>query len=79
MNSHLFIHVFILQKIFNASEELALAAKYPRVRTFMAALKLSETELTDLIKVNLPWSVPTASESRMYLFIYSQNCLSTCS
>ncbi|XP_068569165.1 sialate O-acetylesterase-like [Cebidichthys violaceus] len=45
-------------KIFNASEELDLAAKYPHVRTFMAALKLSETEQTDLIEVELPWSVP---------------------
>lgn len=35
----------------------------------MVALKLSETELTDLIKVKSPWSVPTASESIIYLFI----------
>ncbi|XP_070761395.1 sialate O-acetylesterase isoform X2 [Enoplosus armatus] len=51
---------FKTSQIFNASEELALAAKYPHVRTFMAALKQSETELTDLIQVELPWSVPTA-------------------
>lgn len=33
----------------------------------MVALNTSETELTDLIQVELPWSVPTASESRFYL------------
>ncbi|XP_022616948.1 sialate O-acetylesterase [Seriola dumerili] len=51
---------FKTSQIFNASEELALAAKYPHVRTFMAALNLSETEQTDLIQVELPWTVPTA-------------------
>ncbi|XP_076591174.1 sialate O-acetylesterase isoform X1 [Chaetodon auriga] len=53
---------FKTSQIFNASEELALAAKYPHVRTFMAALNLSETELIDLIQVELPWSVPTARD-----------------
>ncbi|XP_040902845.1 sialate O-acetylesterase [Toxotes jaculatrix] len=52
---------FKTSQIFNASEELALAAKYPHVRTFMAALHMSETELTDLIEVELPWTVPTES------------------
>ncbi|XP_034023873.1 sialate O-acetylesterase [Thalassophryne amazonica] len=52
---------FETSKIFNASEELALAAKYPQVRFFKVALKRSKTELTDLIQVGLPWSVPTAS------------------
>ncbi|XP_018554421.1 sialate O-acetylesterase [Lates calcarifer] len=51
---------FFMSQIFNASEELALTEKYPHVRTFMAALKLSETEMTDLIQVELPWTVPTA-------------------
>ncbi|XP_032368216.1 sialate O-acetylesterase [Etheostoma spectabile] len=50
-------------EIFNASEELDLAAKFPHVRTFMASLERSETELTDLIKVELPWSVPPANVS----------------
>lgn len=50
--------LFQTSQIFNASEELALAAKYPHVRTFMAAMKLSKTEQTDLIEVALPWSVP---------------------
>ncbi|XP_061537464.1 sialate O-acetylesterase isoform X1 [Phycodurus eques] len=52
---------FKTSQIFNASEELALASKYPHVRTIMVALKMSDTELTDLIGVNLPWSVPEAS------------------
>ncbi|XP_031717101.1 sialate O-acetylesterase isoform X2 [Anarrhichthys ocellatus] len=45
-------------KIFNASEELDLAAKYPHVRTFMAALNLSEIEQTDLLQVEHTWAVP---------------------
>ncbi|XP_038548360.1 sialate O-acetylesterase [Micropterus salmoides] len=52
---------FKTSQIFNASEELALAAKYPHIRTFMAALNQSETELIDLIQVSLPWSVPTTN------------------
>lgn len=48
-------------QIFNASEELALAVNYPHVRTFMVALSASETELIDLLEVELPWSVPSAS------------------
>ncbi|XP_077421855.1 sialate O-acetylesterase [Vanacampus margaritifer] len=52
---------FKTSQIFNASEELALASKYPHVRPFMVALKTSDTELTDLIGVTLPWSVPKAS------------------
>ncbi|XP_061574872.1 sialate O-acetylesterase [Cololabis saira] len=53
--------LFKTSQIFNASEELALSDKYPHVRPFMVALNTSETELTDLIQVELPWSVPTAS------------------
>ncbi|XP_017275588.1 sialate O-acetylesterase isoform X3 [Kryptolebias marmoratus] len=52
---------FQTSQIFNASEELALSSKYPHVRTFMAALDTSDTELTDLIGVELPWSVPSAN------------------
>ncbi|XP_019720524.1 sialate O-acetylesterase isoform X1 [Hippocampus comes] len=52
---------FKTSQIFNASEELSLASKYPHVRPFMVALKRSDTELTDLIGVTLPWSVPKAS------------------
>lgn len=51
---------FTTSEIFNASDELALAAKYPNVRTFMVALNMSEREVTDLIQVELPWTVPTA-------------------
>ncbi|KAI4798679.1 hypothetical protein KUCAC02_020563 [Chaenocephalus aceratus] len=48
-------------KIFNASEELKRAAHYPHVRTLMASLKLSGTEQTDLIDIQMPWSVQSAS------------------
>ncbi|XP_035479437.1 sialate O-acetylesterase [Scophthalmus maximus] len=51
---------FKTDQIFNASEELALAQTYPHVRPFMASLKMSDTELIDLIQVQLPWTVPTA-------------------
>ncbi|XP_029302776.1 sialate O-acetylesterase-like [Cottoperca gobio] len=50
--------LFPTSEVFNASKELAIAAKYPHVRTFMASLIQSETEQTDLIQVELPWSVP---------------------
>ena len=53
--------LFFLQKIFNASEELKRAAHYPHVRTFMASMKKSDTEQTDLIDIQIPWSVQPAS------------------
>ncbi|XP_059186870.1 sialate O-acetylesterase-like [Centropristis striata] len=52
---------FTTSMIFNATEELKTAEKYPHVRTFMASLNTSETELIDLIQVELPWSVPPAT------------------
>ncbi|CAN9511542.1 unnamed protein product [Ophioblennius macclurei] len=52
--------LFKTSQIFNASTELELASKYPHVRPFMAALKVSKTELLDLIQVQTPWSVPTS-------------------
>lgn len=57
-------------QIFNTSEELILAAKYPHVRPFMVALNMSDTELTDLIEVELPWSVPTAGTPQIYWSIH---------
>ncbi|KAG5836824.1 hypothetical protein ANANG_G00232720 [Anguilla anguilla] len=51
---------FPLSQVFNASAEKAQAAKYPDVRIFMAALELSQEELIDLRKVQMPWSVPSA-------------------
>lgn len=53
---------FQVSQIFNASEELALAPKYPQVRFFMTGLNMSTTELPDLIKVAIPWSVPTKED-----------------
>ncbi|XP_018424106.1 PREDICTED: sialate O-acetylesterase [Nanorana parkeri] len=47
-------------QIFNASGELKMASDYPYVRLFTAALEQSATELQDLSKVDLPWSLPTA-------------------
>lgn len=52
---------FNMTQIFNATEELSVIAKYPYVRPFMVALKTSDIELMDLIEVEIPWSVPTAS------------------
>ncbi|XP_068173232.1 sialate O-acetylesterase [Antennarius striatus] len=51
---------FQMSKIFNSSWEMAQAVNYPHVRPFMVALRKSKAELTDLIQVALPWSVPTA-------------------
>ncbi|XP_072551705.1 sialate O-acetylesterase isoform X2 [Salminus brasiliensis] len=50
---------FTLAQVYNASEELALASKYPNVRVFQAALEQSSVELTDLGHVAVPWSRPT--------------------
>lgn len=49
---------FAVSQVFNASEELALASKYPHVRFFMAGLNVSLIELPDLLEVSIPWSVP---------------------
>uniref|UniRef100_UPI003AAFAC71 sialate O-acetylesterase n=1 Tax=Centroberyx gerrardi TaxID=166262 RepID=UPI003AAFAC71 len=65
---------FTTSQVFNSSEELALAVKYPQVRIFMAAMNLSETELTDLVQVEVPWSVPTASASPGELIHFSAVC-----
>ncbi|KAJ8368837.1 hypothetical protein SKAU_G00088650 [Synaphobranchus kaupii] len=48
-----------LSQVFNASEEQALAPKYPHVRIFMAALEHSDEPLMDLARVEVPWSVPS--------------------
>ncbi|KAK1900323.1 Sialate O-acetylesterase [Dissostichus eleginoides] len=61
--------LFEVYKIFNASEELKRAAHYPHVRTFMASLAQSKTEQTDLIDVQIPWSVPP-----LYLSGFSAVC-----
>ncbi|KAL1256669.1 hypothetical protein QQF64_012214 [Cirrhinus molitorella] len=51
---------FTVGQVINATEELALASKYTDVRIFQAALEQSEEELTDLARVAIPWSRPTA-------------------
>ncbi|XP_044137907.1 sialate O-acetylesterase [Bufo gargarizans] len=48
-----------VSQIFNASQELARGAHYPYVRLFTTSLETSDTELLDLAKVDLEWSVPT--------------------
>uniref|UniRef100_A0A8C5QMY8 Sialic acid acetylesterase n=1 Tax=Leptobrachium leishanense TaxID=445787 RepID=A0A8C5QMY8_9ANUR len=48
-----------VSQIFNASDELHKAVHYPHVRLFTAALETSPTELQDLAKVDLQWSLPT--------------------
>ncbi|XP_036392176.1 sialate O-acetylesterase-like isoform X1 [Megalops cyprinoides] len=52
--------LFTLSQVFNASEEQAMAPKFPHVRIFMAALELSSMELLDLPRVEVPWSIPSA-------------------
>ncbi|KAK7160077.1 hypothetical protein R3I93_007894 [Phoxinus phoxinus] len=51
---------FTVSQLINASEELAMASKFPDVRIFQAALEKSEEELIDLAGVEVPWSRPTA-------------------
>uniref|UniRef100_A0A8C9U036 Sialic acid acetylesterase n=1 Tax=Scleropages formosus TaxID=113540 RepID=A0A8C9U036_SCLFO len=50
---------FTVSQLINATEELAMAARFPHVRIFMAALVQSNTELSDLSGAEVLWSVPT--------------------
>ncbi|KAM9299657.1 sialate O-acetylesterase [Gastrophryne carolinensis] len=59
-----------VSQIFNASEELDRASHYPHVRLFTAALMASDTELEDLAKVDLEWSLPTAQNLGHGAFTY---------
>ncbi|NWI73413.1 SIAE acetylesterase, partial [Dryoscopus gambensis] len=47
-------------QVANASQELAMASRYPYVRIFAAAPARSDVELEDLEQIDLPWSIPTA-------------------
>lgn len=49
----------VFLQVYNASEELAMATKFPNVRVFQAALETSSVELIDLAGVEVPWSRPT--------------------
>ncbi|KAK9959120.1 hypothetical protein ABG768_011200 [Culter alburnus] len=51
---------FTVSQLINATEELAMASKFPNVRIFQAALEQSSKELIDLAGVEVPWSRPTA-------------------
>ncbi|KAI1893450.1 hypothetical protein AGOR_G00123850 [Albula goreensis] len=51
---------YTLSQLFNASEEQELAPKFPHVRVFMVALEVSDAELIDLPRIEVPWSVPSA-------------------
>ncbi|XP_056112443.1 sialate O-acetylesterase [Rhinichthys klamathensis goyatoka] len=51
---------FTVDQLINATEELAMASKFPDVRIFQAALEKSDEELIDLAGVEIPWSRPTA-------------------
>uniref|UniRef100_V9KMK3 Sialate O-acetylesterase-like protein n=1 Tax=Callorhinchus milii TaxID=7868 RepID=V9KMK3_CALMI len=52
---------FTVSQVMNASEELALAPRYPHVRLFQAGMFQSPSELNDLATIGLQWSVPTGS------------------
>ena len=43
--------------IFNATQEIANAANYPKIRVFTAALKPSATPIEELLGIALDWSV----------------------
>jgi sialate O-acetylesterase len=51
---------FTVPQVFNASEEEALADKYPNVRLFTAALRTSDTPVRELLAVEQPWSVASS-------------------
>ena len=46
--------------IYNATEEIANAGNYPKIRVFTAALRESDTPLEELLGMNLNWSVASS-------------------
>ncbi len=46
-----------VSQIFNATQEIANAANYPKIRVFTAALKPSATPIEELLGIVLNWSV----------------------
>jgi sialate O-acetylesterase len=46
--------------IYNATEEIANAGKYPKIRVFTAADKASATPVEELLGITLKWSVASA-------------------
>ena len=46
--------------IFNATEEIANAGNYPKIRLFTAALVSSLTPLEELVRIRLNWSPPSS-------------------
>jgi sialate O-acetylesterase len=45
--------------IFNATEEIANAVNYPKIRVFTALLEASATPVEELIRIRLNWSLPS--------------------
>ena len=67
-------------QVFNASEEEALADKYPNIRLFTAALRASDTPVQELLAVEQPWSVASSGKylpkhHRLKLFLLSPSLL----
>eukprot|EP00731_Ephydatia_muelleri_P021229 Em0013g956a len=48
---------FTVSEVFNASEEIAMAANYPHIRLFTASLQSSSTPVLELLQVEQQWSV----------------------
>jgi len=46
--------------IFNATEEIANAGNFPKIRLFTAALVPSETPLEELVRIRLNWAVASS-------------------
>jgi sialate O-acetylesterase len=46
--------------MYNATEEIANADKYPKIRVFTAALVPSDTPVEELLGIVLNWSVPSS-------------------
>ena len=51
---------FTVNMIFNASEEIANAGNYPKIRVFTAALKSSGTPIEELLGIALNWSIASS-------------------
>ena len=51
---------FTVNMMFNASEEIANAGNFPKIRLFTAALKPSASPIEELLGINLNWSVASS-------------------
>lgn len=61
--------------MYNASEEIAKAVNYPKIRVFTAALKQSPTPVDELLGISEPWSIASPRKLHTVMCI-DEHCTS---